>query len=244
MERREGPVAQPEWRVADHAGRADRPRPLQGEAGGGRGRGAPTARAGRAVARSPEPADVAARRRVRPRLPRPQRGAAQAGRRAPTARPRRADLPGPVRPHPAAVDVLRDRRRGRWRHRDGVEDPPHRGRRHRRRTPGRGVPPADRQLRRPARDRSRCASSRMPSRAAGRESSPRRRRRSVGRRRATRSATPPGVRPASSVGWRARWRCGGPTRCAPATPPTASSTRCAGWRARSASPLSPGSRRR
>ena len=70
-------------------------------------------------------------------------GAAGAGHDAPAARPGDADLPGPLRPHPAAVDVLRDRRARGRRRGDGLEDPPHRRRRHRRGPPVRSVHPAD-----------------------------------------------------------------------------------------------------
>ena len=135
-------MAQPERRHADAARPAARHRALPGADRGDRRRDPPVAGTGRAEPRSVQPAGVATRPRVRPRVPRAPRGGAVAGRRAPAARLRRHAVPGPLRPHSPAVGLLCDRG-SRVRPRGaGVEDPPLRRRRHRCRTDRRGVPPA------------------------------------------------------------------------------------------------------
>ena len=147
------------------------------------------------------------------------------------------DLPGPLRPDPAAVDDARHRRtRGRPCC-VVVEDPPLGGRRHWRGAAVGAVHPADAR-RPPSRSPSTSAPpSRPPSR-------PTRRIRS--RRWWNRPSGPPptsfGARPASPDEWSARSRCGAPTPGVPSTPSAArrgssgsSATRSpagrVGWRA-------------
>ena len=79
-----------------------------------------------------------------------------------------ADLPGSLRPHPAAVDVLRHRRSGGRPRGAGLEDPPHRRRRHRRRPARRGLPPADPTTRRRRRRSTSTPSSPLRSTADAR----------------------------------------------------------------------------
>ena len=136
-------MAQPERRVDLDP----RPDARHGEPAGplrrGRGHGAPPDGARRRRVRALQPARVATRPRVRPRPPPPGDRPAVPRHDPPAARRRRPDLPGPLRPDPAAVDDVRHRRaRGRAR-RDAVQDPPRRGRRHRGRPPVGAVHPAD-----------------------------------------------------------------------------------------------------
>ncbi len=148
-------MAQPERRLAGDARPPARRRPLPRPAGDRRRRGAAAAGAGDGQPRPVQPAGVGRRSGVRPRLPHPAHRPPGARRRAPAPRPDLGDLPGPLRPHPAAVDVLRHRGRGGRPRRAGVEDPSHGRRRHRCRPPRRGLPPADPRPCRPAAGRSR-----------------------------------------------------------------------------------------
>ena len=208
VERREGPVAQPERR---HADRCSTGRPTSSTS----------------APRSPRPSPTCPRLRERvvpgvgrfsPPVWRPdpefdldyhvrQVALPAPGDAAPAARPRRRDLPGPLRPHPPAVDVLRHRGAGgrprrRWSGRSTTPSPtasapgasP-------RRTSSRHAEAPDAAARRPRCGRRRAPSPPTPSRT-------RRRRRSSASLRRHGDAHACGARPASpggSLGELAMW---------------------------------------
>ena len=140
VERREGPVAEPQRRRGRRLRPAPRRRRLPTPNRPRGRRDTATPGAGGARHRAAVAPALGARSGVRPRQPPPPYRPARPGHTAPAVRPRRPPHAGPLRPHPPAV-ALRDRRRARgWPGRHVRQAPPHDRRRLRRPPPGRALP--------------------------------------------------------------------------------------------------------
>ena len=125
MAPRQGSTPQQHIRDHHHPRRAARLRPPAAPDGAGDVGGAPPAPAGAAHAGQPVGADVGGRSQLRPALPHPPHRPPQAGHDAPAARPCQPHHLGRLRPHPAAVAVLGDRRLARGQERAHREAAPH-----------------------------------------------------------------------------------------------------------------------